>query len=263
MLQDCHDAGLQTTMVARSPTYIVPVEYVLDKHVLGAYDLLGPEPGDRRFSTIPTWIEANISHGGLAHAASMEPDRYAALAAAGFPVLDGRHPDAVIPHHLLERGGGHYVDLGATKLIAEGKAAVRGGVEPVAYTATGLRFSDGSTVDADAILWCTGFADKNARNTAREILGGGSSGNAGGGEAGSDVLHPEDIAARLDATWGVDAEGEVRGMWKRQLNLDNYWPMGGHTAHHRWYSRAVAVQIKAELEGILPPAYRDTPTEGI
>jgi hypothetical protein len=159
----------------------------------------------------------------------------------------------VLMHNLVERAGGHYVDVGGTNLIAEGKACVKAGVEPVAYTETGLRFSDGSTADADVIIWCTGFSDKDARSNASEILGGGAPGHD------KNVLSPQEIAARLDATWGVDAEGEIRGVWKRHLHIDNYWVMGGYTQQHRWHSRTLALQIKAALEGVLPPAYRETP----
>jgi hypothetical protein len=255
ILENCHAAGLQTTMVVRSRTYVVPIEHVFDKHGFGAYDFGEIPDNDRNYMTLPTWVDSQLARGLLAQLASQEPDRYTALAATGFPFITSTHPDAVLSHYLLERAGGHYVDVGGTKLITEGKVGVKAGVEPVGYTATGLRFSDGTTVDADAVVWCTGFADKNARSTAAEILGGDDS---DGNDEGN-LLGPREIADRLDATWGVDAEGEIRGMWKRHLRVDNYWIMGGHTQHHRWYSRMLALQIKAELEGILPPAYRDTP----
>ncbi|KAH9226022.1 hypothetical protein K456DRAFT_1934595 [Colletotrichum gloeosporioides 23] len=257
VLQDCHDAGLKTTMVIRSPTYIVPVEYVCNPRSLGAYNF-GVEAGDRMFLTLPACIDGQLGRGLFAQFALQEPDRYVSLAAAGFPVLDSRDPDCALMHNLLERAGGHYVDVGATSLIAEGKAGLKAGAEPVAYTETGLRFSDGSIVDADAILWCTGFADKDARKTAAEVLGGGNT--DGNVSRDKNVLGPEDVAARLDATWNLDEEGEIRGMWKRHLNMENYWIMGGYTQQHRWHSRTLALQIKAALEGVLPPAYRDTPT---
>lgn len=134
---------------------------------------------------------------------------------------------------------------------------MRGLVEPVAYTRSGLRLSDGTNVDADAVVWCTGFADKDVRLTAERILGTKEESR---GKAGEHLLGPKDVAARLDATWGVDAEGEVRGMWKRHLRMDNYWVIGGVIQHQRWWSRALAQQIKLVLIGSLPPAYRDTPT---
>lgn len=102
---------------------------------------------------------------------------------------------------------GHHVDIGGTKLLEEGKAGSKAGskagLEPVAYTATGLRFSDGTSLDADAVVWCTGFAYTDVCNTAAEILGGSSILN-GTSEAqmNSDnhVLRAKEIASRLDRT---------------------------------------------------------------
>ncbi|KAK4130698.1 FAD/NAD(P)-binding domain-containing protein [Trichocladium antarcticum] len=247
ILEDCHAAGLATTIAVRSHAFIVPVEHIFHPHAFGGYDLgAGVPANDRVFMTLPTWVDSQLAHSLLGQFAAQEPHRYAALAAAGFPFIDSTHPDGVLAHYLLVRAGGHYVDVGGTELIARGEVGVKAGVEPVGYTATGLRFADGSVVEADAVVWCTGFADRNARSTAAEILGSG---------AGAEC----EIADRLDATWGVDAEGEIRGMWKRHPRLDNYWSVGGHLQQQRWYSRLVALQIKAELEGILPPAYRETP----
>jgi hypothetical protein len=182
-------------------------------------------------------------------------DRYLALSQAGFPVLDSRDPSVDLQNHLVERGGGHYIDMGSTKLIAEGKVAVRGSVQPVAYTETGLRLSDGSTLNVDAVVWCTGFADRDVRATVEEVLGAGGPGEAEKTENGQ--LGVAEIAERLDASWGVDYEGEVRGMWKRHLRMENYWVMGGNLQHQRWWSKPLAQQIKLALDGDLPPAYRE------
>ncbi|WYZ38061.1 hypothetical protein EsH8_II_001567 [Colletotrichum jinshuiense] len=248
-------------MVVRSPTYIVPVEYVCEKRSPGAYTL-GVEAIDRLFLTLPACVDGQLGRGLFAQFASEELYRYAALAATGFPVLDSRNPECALMHNLIERAGEHYVDVGVTNLLAEGKAYVKAGVEPIAYTESGLRFSDGSTAEADAIVWCTGFADKNVQAVAGDILGGEQANehNAqamGTGGSKKNILGPHDIASRLDATWNIDNEGEIRGMWKRHLNIDNYWVMGGYTQQHRWHSHTLAIQLKA-LEGILPPAYRDT-----
>lgn len=202
--------------------------------------------GDRLFQTWPSVVDSQFARGLNAQMAAQEPDRYEKLAAAGFPVLESRSDHGTdLMHNLLERAGGHYVDTGATRLLADGDCSIKSNVEPMAFKETGLRFSDVSNIEVDAIVWCTGFADTNVRAVAAEHLGGGPD--------------AEDIASRLDATWGLDEEGEIRGLWKRQLNIDNYWLMGGFTSQHRWHSRTLALQIKAELAGILPPAYRETP----
>jgi hypothetical protein len=250
ILEDCHAAGLQVTMVARSPTYIVPLEYIQNKASLGAYNL-GVAAADRMFFTLPTEISGQLARNLFRILASQEPNRYAALQEAGFPVLDSAEPNQALYSNLIERAGGHYVDIGGTKLLAQGRAGIKAGAEPVAFTETGLQFSDGSTADSDAVIWCTGFADRDVRDTAVEILGGDEE------VQDENILGPHEIAARLDATWGVDSEGEIRGMWKRHLLLENYWVMGGFTQQHRWYSRVLALQIKAALEGVLPEAYRE------
>jgi hypothetical protein len=244
-------------MVARSPTYVVPIEYVTDKRGLGMYDL-SVAAADRLYLTLPTCVDSHLTCGILAMFAAQEPDRYASLASVGFLVHDSLHPDAALMHNLIERSGGHYVDVGGTKLLTEGKASIKSGVEPIAYTSSGLRLSDGSSIGADAIVWCTGFADKDIRGSVAQTLGDRFFDEDTDGSEG-DVIGPAEIAARLDATWGIDVEGEIRGLWKRHLRLDNFWIMGGHTQHHRWHSRTLALQIKAAIEGLLPPAYRDIP----
>ncbi|KAG8357847.1 hypothetical protein FVEN_g4332 [Fusarium venenatum] len=226
IMEDCHAAGLQTTMVVRSPTYIVPLEYMKNKISLGAYDL-GVAAADRMFLALPTEISGQLARNLFRMLASKEPDRYTALRKAGFPVLDSTEPNQALYSNLVERAGGHYVDTGGTKLLAQGKAGIKSGVEPVAFTETGLRFSDGSTTDANAVIWCTGYADRDVRDTAVEILGGDE------GVHDGNMLGPPEIAAHLHATWGVDSEGEIRGMCKRHLRLENYWVMGGFTQQHR------------------------------
>jgi hypothetical protein len=220
-------------MIVRSPQYLVPLEYIRHELGLGAYKS-GVEAADNLFVMMPTIVDSLLGQGLFAQLASREPDRYSALREAGFPVIDSQDPDAALMHNLIERGGGHYVDTGATKLLAEGKVGFRAGVEPKAYTKSGLRLSDETNLDADAVIWCTGFADKDAREIVVDIM---------------------KISSPVDATWGVDEEGEIRGLWKRHSKVDNYWFMGGFTQQHRWYSRTLAQQIKASLEGILPPPY--------
>lgn len=246
-------------MVVRSPTYCVPVDYCCHPMSLGAYDG-GVELADNLFMTLPAHVDAQLARGLFAAFASKEPERYAALRAAGFPVLDSSDPTQSLMHNLLEQAGGHYVDVGGTKLIEEGKVGIKAGVSPVKFTTSGLCFSDGTAIDADAVILCTGFADSDVRETAFKILGGGDSIKKNGvnGEIHR-VLDPRAIADRLEGTWGLDAEGEIRGMWKRHQKIDDFWVMGGYTQQHRWHSRTLALQIKAALAGILPPAYRDTP----
>ncbi|RGP81289.1 putative flavo involved in k+ transport [Fusarium longipes] len=252
-------------MKVRTPTVIF---YTSAKHLVQATGIASqksyvPSMIDAQYTKAPTYILPSFTvvrhdlSGQLARnhsrmLASQEPDRYSALAKAGFPVLDSCASDQALYSNSVEMAGGYYIDTGGTKILAQRKANVEAGVELVAFTETGLVFSDGSKADTGAVIWCTGFADRDACDTAVEILGGNKAVNH------DYLMDPGEIAARLDATWGVDSEGEISGMWKRHSRLENYWIIGGFTQQHKWYSQVLALQIKAELMGILPEAYRES-----
>jgi hypothetical protein len=72
-MEDCYKAGLRTTMIARSPTYIFPYDYVMDPHGFGVYDILPLEEADRSLCTFPSGLDGQFTHGLFAHLASQEP----------------------------------------------------------------------------------------------------------------------------------------------------------------------------------------------
>ncbi|KAJ5935764.1 hypothetical protein N7466_005311 [Penicillium verhagenii] len=256
LMEDCAKAGVETTIVARSPTYIFPWDYSLDPLGLGVYDSLPVDLADKIMMSSPLGVGGQIMVEQAAVLAAKEPSRYHALAEAGFPVYDSLHGGDLL-HNLIERAGDHFNEIGdGIGLIVAGTVAVKSNVEPTELITTGLKFSDGSTVNADAILWCTGFADKN-REATIEIFGQRL--YVEGDNPEDKILGPEEIASWRDGIWGVDFEGEVRGMWKRHLRVKNYWVAGGGTSHHRYFSRLLALQIKASIERFLPVAYRQSP----
>ncbi|KAK2598827.1 hypothetical protein N8I77_012212 [Diaporthe amygdali] len=259
LMEDCAAAGLKTTMIARSPTFIFPWDYALFPEGLGLYERVPAHVADKVLMSGPAAVGGQLVRGSYAAVASTkDKDRYKPLLEKGFPVYDSAQGGDLV-HHLMEAGGKHFNDIGeGIRYIVEGKVAVRGLVEPVAYTETGLKLSDGSTVDADSIIWATGFASDKERSTTAEVLGNETFLGDDGGDAKS-VLGPQDVAALRDGIWGVDKEGELRGMFTRHYRVPNYYIHGGTTAHHRYHSKHVALLIKADLEGVLPEAYRDTP----
>jgi hypothetical protein len=164
---------------------------------------------------IPIAITRQLGlHGNNALAAT-EPERFDALERVGFRVE--RFGD--LWKLLSERLGGHYMDVGCSAKIAAGlvrrnlghiligctklliciiQIKVKGDAAIVGYTPTGLQFSNGSTLDADVIIFCTGF-EHNMWKEATKFVG------------------PE-IGERLEDYWELDDEGELRGVYK---------PMGG------------------------------------
>src|SRR6201999_1735003 len=91
--------------------------------------------------------------------------------------------------YLLERFGGHYVDVGCSARIANGEirvqsAAIRG------LSRTGLVFEDGREISADLIVLATGY-NHDFRIEAARLIG------------------PQ-TAAGMDEFGGLDEEGEMR-----------------------------------------------------
>lgn len=62
------------------------------------------------------------------------------------------------------------------------------------YTRTGLAFSDGSKIEADVVIFATGF-EGNMRHTVAKILG-------------------REISDEVGDFWGLDSEGEIVGAYK-------------------------------------------------
>ena len=144
------------------------------------------------------------------------------LVAAGFAMDNG--PDgAGIFMKYLHRGGGYYLDVGASQLIADGKIKVKQGQELRRVNAHSITFADDTELEADEIIFATGF--QNMRGTARRIFG-------------------DELADGVTDVWGFDEEGETRTMWRR-TGHPGFWFFGGNLALCRFYSRLLALQIKA------------------
>lgn len=126
-----------------------------------------------------------------------------------------------------------YPDVGAGEAICEGRIKVKSGTEVVSLDETGLNFADGSHLDADVIVYCTGFT-KDTRGVIADIIGD---------------------KYKLEGVWGLDKEGEIRGVF-RPTGHDNIWQMGGELYCMRYYGQFLAMQIAALLAGVRPEPVR-------
>jgi hypothetical protein len=149
------------------------------------------------------------------------------LERAGFKV-DRGPDDAGLFIKYFQRGGGYYFDVGASQLIIDGKIKVKQGQEVSEILPKGLRLADGTVIEADEIIFAAGY--ENMRTQARLIFG-------------------DEVADRVGDIWGYDNEGEVRALW-RPSGHPGFWFHGGNLAICRYYSRLLALQIKARLEGL-------------
>ena len=149
------------------------------------------------------------------------------LTATGFAVDSG--PDgAGLFMKYLSRGGGYYIDVGASQLIVDKKIKIKQGQEVKAIRAHSLVLADDTEIEADEIVFATGY--QNMRETARKVFG-------------------NELAERVQDVWGFDDEGETKGMWRRSGH-PGFWFFGGNLALCRFYSRLLALQIKAVEVGL-------------
>lgn len=91
--------------------------------------------------------------------------------------------------------------------------------------------ADGTELPADEIVFATGY--QNMRTQARDIFG-------------------DHIADRLRDIWGFDEAGEFRALWRDAGHPSGAFHYhGGNLAICRYFSRVLALQIKAHLEGLV------------
>ena len=105
-------------------------------------------------------------------------------------------------------------------MIIDGKIGLKNDSTIKEFTKTGLRFEDGSTLDADLVVLATGFGDY--RDGFRKLLG-------------------KDLGGEVKQIWGLDGEGEPMGAW-RDVGVENLWCMMGNLAMARYHSRHVALR---------------------
>jgi hypothetical protein len=113
------------------------------------------------------------------------------LQRAGFEIdhgIDG----AGISRAYMTRGGGYYIDVGCSQLIADGKVKVKRSPEGISkFTERGLVLKDGTELESDIVVLATGY--DNMRTTVRKTLG-------------------DKVADRLRDVWDLDEEGELNAV---------------------------------------------------
>ncbi|KAL8935106.1 MAG: hypothetical protein Q9216_005582 [Gyalolechia sp. 2 TL-2023] len=228
--QDFYEHGYDVSIVQRSSTYVMSSKAGLAVLLGGLYEEGGPETedADLMFMSIPNPMLKRMHQDATAEISKRDAALHRGLDKAGFKVDDGPD-DAGFFMKYFQRGGGYYIDVGCSQLIIDGKIKVKQGREIEEVKPNGLLFADGDFLEADDIIFATGY--DNMRGTARKIFG-------------------DELADRVNDVWGFDQEGELRTMWRR-TGHPGFWFFGGNLALCRYYSRMLALQIKAMEEGIM------------
>lgn len=132
---------------------------------------------------------------------------------------------------LRRRFGGYYLNCGASDLIIGGQIGLIQYEDIERFVAEGALMKDGRVEPADLLVTATGY--QNQQEVVREVLGA-------------------QIADKVGAIWGLDADGELANMFKPTPQT-GLWFIGGGFAHTRIYSHYLALQIMAREAGIVEP----------
>lgn len=244
---DLWEAGAEVTMIQRSPTTVVKSETLME---LAFGDLYSEEALARGITTDKAdMLLASVPFAMLAEGQKTLTDEtrrrdagfYEKLEGAGF-ALDFGEDGSGLFMKALRTGSGYYIDVGASDLIIAGEINVESGVGVERLTAGGLVLSDGRELPADAVIMCTGF--HSMHETVAEIVS-------------------RDAADRVGPCWGLGSgvrgdpgpwQGELRNMYKPTA-VEALWFHGGNLALSRFYSKILALQLKARMEGLDTPIY--------
>ena len=227
--QDYYEKGYDVTMVQRSSTCVVSSKAITDIGLKGFYEEGGPsvEDADILLHSTPMSVLKALQVSVTGLEAEHDKELLDGLERAGFKV--DRGPDgAGLLIKYFQRAGGYYIDVGASQLIVDGKIGVKQGQEIAEILPRGLRFADGSVLEANEIIFATGY--ENMRSQTRLMLG-------------------DAVADRVSDVWGFNQEGEIRTIWQ-DSGQPGFWFHGGNLATARYYSKILALQIKALEEGL-------------
>lgn len=230
---DLSNHGANPTILQRSPTYVQTIKNGIVKTLNGDLMVEGVDLdyADRVSEAMPKPVTKATLQRLVPKIAELDKDLLDGLKEKGFQTYLG--PDTSGSLFLsMERGGGFYFESGASQRIVDGGIKVKNG-EISHFTENSVVFKDGSTMQADLVIFCTGFT--GFKESVCETLG-------------------DNYGNKLTKIWGLDCEGEINGLY-RDCGIPNVYFISGALAISRPYSKLLALQIVAEQAGKFGPRY--------
>ena len=244
---DLWENGADVTMIQRSSTHIAKSETLMELALGGLYSEealangITTEKADLIFASLPYKILHTLQIPIYNEMAKRDADFYERLKRAGFMLDFGEDGSGLFVKY-LRRGSGYYIDVGASDLVADGKIKLKSRVSIDEIKENSVVFSDGSELEADIIVYATGYGSMNG--WAAKLIS-------------------QEVANKVGKCWGFGSntqkdpgpwEGELRNMWK-PTQQEALWFHGGNLHQSRHYSQFLSLQLKARMEGLPTPVY--------
>jgi putative flavoprotein involved in K+ transport len=244
---DLWEHGADVTMVQRSSTLVVRTDAMRELVLDGLYSEnsvkagMTTEKADLLLASIPYRLLKEFSKPTWDLIRERDAAFYARLEAAGF-LLDFGEDGSGLWAKFIRRGGGYYIDVGTSEMIADGRIKLKGGVGVAKIREHSVVLSKGEELPADLIVYATGYGPMN--DWAAQLIS-------------------LEVADKVGRCWGVGSEtakdpgpweGESRNMWK-PTGQPGLWFHGGNLHQSRDYSSYLALQLKARMESIPTPVF--------
>lgn len=191
--QNFYENGADVTMLQRRGTYVISAKTGVFMLHEGLYDETGPpiEDADVYGQSFPLPVQFALNVDATKRITAADKENIDGLSKAGFK-LDFGDDGSGIYRKYVTRGGGYYIDVGASQLIIDGKIKMQQSPDGIkGFEPNALVLADGTKLDADIVVLATGY--DNMVTSARKILG-------------------NKVADRCNDVWDLDSEGEVRAV---------------------------------------------------
>ncbi|KDR78644.1 hypothetical protein GALMADRAFT_244116 [Galerina marginata CBS 339.88] len=231
---DYANHGIDVTMFQRSSTYVMSTKNGVPILLGGLYSENGPPTAlaDKLNASMSNLLMAGVTYRASKMIADADKETLDGLHKRGFRT-NGGFKDTGLLLSVFTRAGGYYMDVGGSQYIIDGKIKLKNDAQIQGFAEGGLKFDDGSELAADVVIFCTGYLD--TRHSLRKLFG-------------------DEVADKSTQIWGLTEEGELSGCY-RDFGYEGLYNIQGNLALCRFYSKTLALQIKAIEEGVFGERY--------
>jgi putative flavoprotein involved in K+ transport len=228
---DLYHNGAFPTMAQRGPTCVVGIDEVLK--FSADYGRLPVDEADQLRSSmnLPLMIRRAQEYTQTTEASHAK--LHTGLREAGQKLTIG-HDNTGWSMKLFRDAAGYYLNIGASEAIIEGNVKVLDFDQIEQFVPAGVLLKGGSIMPLDMVVLSTGYLDLS--NDIEALLG------------------PE-VAQKVGRCVGVAEDGEYRTM-SRPTAQPHLWLMNGGIVDARKSSDILALQIIAQMEGLVPSLVR-------
>ncbi|KAF8582165.1 dimethylaniline monooxygenase [Ramaria rubella] len=216
------------TLVQRSSTIVVSANYT--NSLMDPLWPMNSDPsiGDFRAAAMPIFLLKQFQIADKKRRIELQKDMLEGLTKAGLKIHEGEEGAGQLLR-VHERLNGYWLDVGTADLVIKGLVQIKSGTEPDHFTHDGLAFKDGSTLEADLVVFATGY--EPITDAMQGIFG-------------------ERVAAQTSPAYGLDAEGEPVRAYRPSGHPGLWWAVGDFM-YSRYYSKSLALQIKGRELGLV------------